>query len=211
MIDEADGGHREPVTQAESPVGPAADERASGVGAARPVDSEDRLRQLIDAHFDFIWRSLRRLGVSRADSDDGAQRVFVVASRRLGDIEPGKERAFLFSTAYRIAREMRRASARRPEAPLEDTDLADPAPNPEQFADRREARALLDDVLDALPLESRTVFVLFEMEELSMPEIALLLDIPVGTAASRLRRARELFRTAAARVRARAEFRGGTP
>lgn len=211
MIEEVDAGHREPVTQAESPVGPVADERASGVGAARPVNPGDRLRVLVDTNFDFIWRSLRRLGVSRADSDDGAQRVFVVASRRLADIEPGKERAFLFSAAYRIAREMRRASARRPEASLDDVDLADPAPNPEQFADRRQARALLDEVLDALPLESRTVFVLFEMEELSMPEIALLLDVPVGTAASRLRRARELFRAAAARVRARAEFRGGTP
>jgi RNA polymerase sigma-70 factor (ECF subfamily) len=191
------------------------DERPSGARAARPAGphAARRLREIVDANFDFIWRSLRRLGVSAADSDDGAQRVFVVASRRLAEIELGRERAFLFGTAYLVAREMRRASSRRHEALHDDTDsteVADSAPNPEQCADRKQTRALLDEALDALPMESRTVFVLFEMEELSMPEIAGLLGVPVGTVASRLRRARELFRAGAARLRARAEFRGGT-
>jgi RNA polymerase sigma-70 factor (ECF subfamily) len=199
-----------------------ADDRPSGARAAERHEDAGatgrRLRELVDANFDFIWRSLRRLGVSPVDSDDGAQRVFVVASRRLEDIEAGRERAFLFSTACHVAREMRRATARRPEAlhenAAESEDIADSAPDPEQCADRKQTRALLDDVLDALPLEARTVFVLFEMEELNVPEIAALLEVPIGTVASRLRRARELFRMGALRLRARAEFRGvgdGTP
>jgi RNA polymerase sigma-70 factor (ECF subfamily) len=186
------------------------DERRSGL-AETPVVRERRLRALVDDHFDFIWRSLRRLGVPARDADDGAQRVFVVASRRVDDIEVGKERAFLFSTAYRVARDMHRSSARHPEAPLgEDDVLADSAPDPEQLSDRKQTRALLDDVLSGLPLEYRTVFVLFEMEELTVPEIALV-EAPVGTVASRLRRARELFRAAALRVRARALHGQGGP
>jgi len=68
---------------------------------------------------------------------------------------------------------------------------------------------MLDAVLDSMPMEQRTVFVLFEFEELSVPEIALLVDAPLGTVSSRLRRARELFHAAADRVRARASFKGG--
>jgi RNA polymerase sigma-70 factor (ECF subfamily) len=219
VIEEGPSGHRHPVAAIEAPLrdsvtgerpsGARATERHGDAGA-----SAIRLRELVDANFDFIWRSLRRLGVSPVDSDDGAQRVFLVASRRLEDIQSGRERAFLFSTACHVAREMRRAASRRPEALLEHAvegeAIADSAPDPEQCADRKQTRALLDDVLDGLPMEARTVFVLFEMEELNVPEIAALLDIPVGTVASRLRRARELFRAGALRLRARAEFPGGS-
>jgi RNA polymerase sigma-70 factor (ECF subfamily) len=214
VIEERRRGHLGEVQGVESPVGPGVDlgeERFSGLSAA-PAAREQRLRALVDDHFDFIWRSLRRLGVPARDADDGAQRVFVVASRRVDDIEVGKERAFLFSTAYRVARDMHRSKARHPEAPLGEEDvLPDSAPNPEQLSDRKQARALLDDVLSGLPLEYRTVFVLFEMEELTVPEIALLVEAPIGTVASRLRRARELFRAAASRVRMRALHGQGGP
>jgi RNA polymerase sigma-70 factor (ECF subfamily) len=169
----------------------------------------DRLRGLVDAHFDFIWRSLRRFGLAAADADDATQRVFVVASRKLAHIVAGKERAFLLGTAYRVLREIRRHAARHPESPADAMDTPDLAPTPEEFADQLRARALLDRVLDEIPTEARTVFVLFELEEMSAPEIATILELPLGTVASRLRRGRELFRAAAARVRARAAFEGG--
>src|SRR5207253_2750509 len=112
-------------------------------------------------------------------------------------------------TAYRVRRELRRLAARHPEAPLDGVDVIDGAPGPEEFADRVRLRALLDQILDEMPLEARSAFVLFELEELTIPEIASLLELPVGTVASRLRRARELFHAAALRVRAHAAFRGG--
>jgi len=176
---------------------------------AAPQEPAVRLRSLVDAEFDFVWRCLRRSGLSPADADDGAQRVFVVVARRLGDVEPGKERAFLFGTAQRVAGEMRRAASRRPETATDELEAVDPLPSPEEFTDRKRARALLDSVLASMPLEARTVFVLFELEELTVPEIARWVGVPEGTVASRLRRAREIFHAAAARYRAHAEFRGG--
>ncbi len=209
MIREPKSGHSSRVMGVPAPS--VMEDRTSGVSAARP-DADARLTAMVDAHFDFIWRSLRRLGIPAGDADDGAQRVFVVAARKLSEIELGKERPFLFGTAYRVAREMRRAVARRPaEALPEDELLPDSAPNPEQLSDRKRARELLDAVLDTLPIENRTVFVLYEMEELTMAEIAALTELPAGTVASRLRRARELFRDAADRIRARETRGGGNP
>jgi RNA polymerase sigma-70 factor (ECF subfamily) len=182
--------------------------RDSGV---RPISAsaDQRLHALVEAHFDFVWRSLRRLGLSSADSDDAAQQVFWVAARKLDTIELGRERAFLFGTALRVASDVRRAAARRPETSGERTDVHDPQLNPEELTERRQARALLDEILDSMPMDMRTVFVLFELEELGVNEIAVLCEIPVGTVASRLRRARQLFRSAAKRYRAKDALRGG--
>jgi len=86
------------------------------------------------------------------------------------------------------------------EAALGAARCAAPLPD-EELGDRR-ARAVLDGLLDALPADQRAVFVLHEIEELTMAEIAVALSLPPGTVASRLRRARELFDSLAARVRA---------
>lgn len=175
------------------------------------VAATERLRAIVDAHHDFTWRSLRRLGVPTADVDDAVQRVFLVIANRLADVTVGSERAFLFSTAVREAAHARRTLARRREdgddALLEREDGVAPA---DDLVAQRQARALLDWLLDEMPLELRAVFVLFEIEELSSPEIAAMLDLPLGTVASRLRRAREDFEARIARHRARQE-RGGAP
>jgi RNA polymerase sigma-70 factor (ECF subfamily) len=172
------------------------------------VSADDRLRAMLDEHFDFVWRSLRRLGLSADAADDATQQVFVVASRRLGDIELGCERAFLFRTAVRVACSKRRAAARRREVLCEEPDAGETAERPDELLDQRRARALLDRVLASLPLELRTVLVLFELEEMSIDEIGATLGIPRGTAASRLRRARAQFSGALARWQARTG-RGG--
>ncbi|HVY49064.1 MAG TPA: sigma-70 family RNA polymerase sigma factor [Minicystis sp.] len=184
-------------------------ERKASNGAealAGPFSAADqkRLAGIVNEHFDFIWRSLRRLGVPVAEVDDCAQQVFWVASRKLSAITVGSERAFLFSTALRVASDARRSRGRRREVPEDDAmQPTDPGPRPDEVADQKRARALLDEVLAAMPLELRAVFVLFELEEMSSPEIAALLEIPTGTVASRLRRAREEFQKIVARVRAR--------
>jgi RNA polymerase sigma-70 factor, ECF subfamily len=165
-----------------------------------------------EEHFQFIWRCLRRFGV-RPDHavDDAAQRVFEIAAAKRDRIVPGSERAFLFKTALLIAVEEGRARRRRARE-LPDPEALQRArsetPRPDEALEEREWRARLDQVLDSLPIELRTVFVLFECEELALREIADLLGLPLGTVASRLRRAREEFHQAARRLRAKLEFEG---
>lgn len=170
-----------------------------------PIGSTDPLARLFEEHASFVARSLRRLGVPERDVDDGLQEVFLVARAKLDAIEPGKERSFLFAIARRRASSRRRSlerASRRDVKALEGHESSE-APRSETRAEQDHARALLDHVLDALPRELRTVLVLHELEEIETPEIAALLGIPVGTVASRLRRAREKFELEAERVRAR--------
>jgi RNA polymerase sigma-70 factor (ECF subfamily) len=171
----------------------------SALGAA-PLD----LRGLFQAHYASTWRLLRRLGVRPAQLDDAAQEVFWVAARRLGDIQPGREAAFLYGVALRVASgELRRQKTALPMADVDDlARVVDAAPSPEERVGERWERRLLDWALDRMPLELRTVFVLHELEGLEVRDIAALEEIPVGTAASRLRRAREEFSAIARRIRA---------
>ncbi|MBN2194397.1 MAG: sigma-70 family RNA polymerase sigma factor [Polyangiaceae bacterium] len=171
-----------------------------------------RVHMMVTTHLGFVWRSLRRMGLQAADADDAAQEVFCIADRRLDDIDPEHERSFLFGTALRIValhrRTMRRRSAHL-DALESLTDSSPTPPSPEELTGMRRARSTLDQILDFLPLEERAVFVLYELEELSVPEIAELCSLKVGTTSSRLRRARELFQAAAQRVRARQAFDRG--
>lgn len=166
------------------------------------------LPALIEAHVDFVFRSLRRLGVDDASLDDAVQQVWIVVSRRGEPVRMGGARALLFSIALRVASDARRATRRRrtvsDEGAVEGT--ADGALLPDEQLARVRARAVLDEILDALGDELRAVFVLFELEQMSSPEIAEALGIPVGTVASRLRRARESFQ---AHARRRASSSGG--
>jgi RNA polymerase sigma-70 factor (ECF subfamily) len=162
-----------------------------------------RLKALVDQHFDFVWRSLRRLGVPAADSDDASQEVFLVAARRLDQIVAERERGFLFATAVRVASTFRRTVRRHPEEPAAELDeVQSLGKSPEELSELSRARPLLQGILDAMPIEQRTVFILAELEELESPEVAELLELPLGTVYSRLRSAREMFQSAGGRVRA---------
>lgn len=177
---------------------------AAGAALAQPdaieataevaVDDSARLRRLVDSHFAFVGRSLRGLGMRESDVDDGAQQVFLVAARRLAEIDEGRERAFLFQTVLRIASRARRTYGRRREVSDERLgEKSDPRPGPDELTEQRRARERLDQVLDTMPTDFRSVFVLYEIEQLTMAEIANVVGVPAGTVASRLRRARELF------------------
>jgi RNA polymerase sigma-70 factor (ECF subfamily) len=176
------------------------DARFPLVAVRRVEAGVDRLSAMFHDHFDFVWRSVRRLGVPPEGVDDAAQEVFVVASRKLGAIVAGKEKAFLFGTAVRVASDARRAQNRRRRSPDEPPDTCDPTPPPDELVDRKRARELLDDVIAAIPDDVRPVFVLFELEGMTMAEIAAVLELPPGTVASRLRRAREVFAESVARL-----------
>jgi RNA polymerase sigma-70 factor (ECF subfamily) len=160
----------------------------------RPEVPAERLRSIIDEHGDFLWRSLRRLGVCDADLADAAQQVLLVVIRRMADIQMGKERAFLFQAALRMSANVRRSRRRRREVPDEVLlEHDDARPGPDDYAEQRRRRAQLDAILECLTLELRAVFVLSELEGISMAQIAVMLGIPAGTVASRLRRARQAF------------------
>jgi len=170
---------------------------------------DTRVTALVRAHHDFIWRLLRRLGIPESNVDDALQQVFCVAARRIGDIAPGSERSFLFGSAMRVASDQRRSAAQRERPTAVPADQVDPRPSPEELVDTRRKRALLDEILDAMAMDLRTVLVLFELEQMTKSEVAELLGIPVGTAVSRLRRAREEFKAAVQRRRARDAFANG--
>lgn len=173
------------------------------------IADKARLKAMMTTHFNFIWRSLKRLGVPQADVDDCTQQVFLVASRKLAVITEGSEQAFLFGTALNVAAEARRTAARRRDCPAGDTlEAFDPGPQPDEIADRKRVRAILDKVLEAMPLDLRVSFVLFELEEMSLQQIASLLSIPTGTVASRLRRARTEFQRLVSRMHAIEASRG---
>lgn len=181
---------------------------STGAGAAEKA----RLRGMLDRHFDAVWCSLRRLGVAETELDDCAQQVFVVASRKLDRIADGCERAFLLGTAVHVASHARRAQKRRREVPEPEdagVDRTDPGLLPDEVLEQKRLREMLDAVLAAMPEELRAVIVLFEIEEIPAPQIAALLGIPVGTVASRLRRAREELQRGSARLGAARVAAGG--
>jgi RNA polymerase sigma-70 factor (ECF subfamily) len=153
-----------------------------------------RLEAMFEAYFDFVWRTLRRFGLSDSAADDAAQQVFVVACRRVDDIERNGERAFLYGTARRVASDQRKSAASRREV-LDDAvgDGAARATGADELTERKRARELLDRVMAALSPELREVLVLFELEGMTSAAIATLIGIPLGTVQSRLRRARESF------------------
>jgi RNA polymerase sigma-70 factor, ECF subfamily len=154
-----------------------------------------RLERMVAGDYRLIWRLLRRLGLPPAAADDGAQQVFLIAAERLADIQPGRERAFAYGTALRVAQTARRKLQREtPGLDVHDRTLQARGPDPEQQLTQQRTRDLLDRTLARLPLELRAVFVLFELEGLTSPEIAALSELPLGTVASRIRRAREQFR-----------------
>lgn len=173
--------------------------------------ASERLRCMLEQHFAFIYRSLRRLGVHPADLDDASQQVFIIASNNLGRIEPGKDRAFLFGTAMRVAANVRRAQFNRASLQTDSRRAAtnQSAPAPDELLEHKQRRELLDHVMNELPTDLRTVFVLYELEGMSSPEIAALLQLPLGTVASRLRRAREQFANEVNRLRG--QLTGGEP
>jgi len=125
---------------------------AGAVPVADNSPDPQRLSALFHQHYDFVWRSVRRLGVPPDAVDDAAQEVFVVASRRLAAIEVGKERAFLFGTALRVASDARRSRARR-RLSGDEADPVDGSPRIDELVDQKRARALLDEIVASLPAD----------------------------------------------------------
>lgn len=179
------------------------------VDAAQPLE----LGAIYDEFFDFVWRSLRRLGVPAGQLDDALQDVFLVVHRRLADFEQRSTlKTWLFGICLRVAGDYARRArlhGRRGELV---PNLPDPrAPDPLEATARGEAVQFLDQQLAALDEDKRAVFILAELEGMSCPEIALAVRANVNTVMSRLKAARAKFEAAVRRQQAGDRYRLGEP
>ncbi len=183
--------------------------------AIEPVSVLD-FAQVYQQHVRFVWRTLRRLGVRDEDCDDAVQDVFLIVHRKLPDFRPeAPVKHWLFRLASGIARDHRRASRRKDPRQhglipvTTDSEVADVREQgPIEAAERTAAARLIRDLLQELDESKREVFILADLEQMTAPEIAELLEIPLNTVYSRLRRARSEFEEALMRHRAR-ETTGG--
>lgn len=179
-----------------SAVPPRAIGHTSCLAVAMPPVVPSAFESLYHEHFAFVWRSLFRLGVPEADLSDASQDVFLVAHRRLPEFEGrSKVTTWLFRICLRVASGRQRKAYTRRE--VLDSGLVDDHPTPDKDPEASRAHAeglrLLEVALDALSLEQRTVFVLYELEGFTTTEIAETLEMPIGTVYTRLRLARARF------------------
>jgi RNA polymerase sigma-70 factor (ECF subfamily) len=172
-----------------------------------PDTGEEEWGALYDAYFDFVWRSLRRLGVPVNALDDATQDVFVIALRRRNDFEGRSAiKTWLFGIAWNVARNLSRSKTRR-EDPLSDAIVDGRDFGQEEAAARAEAVATLYELLDGLDEDKRAVFVMAELEEMGAKEIATVMGVPENTVYSRLRAARSAFEAGLRRSKAKDTWR----
>lgn len=154
-------------------------------------------------HAPYVWRVLRRLGVHEADIEDVCQEVFIVVHRRLATFEHRSSvRTWLHGICVRVASDHRRKRRTKPEADELTEQQAEVAPSQVEALAEHEARQLLDSLLDRLDDNKRAVFVLYEIEQVSMQEVADAVDCPLQTAYSRLHAARREIEAAIAELHA---------
>jgi RNA polymerase sigma-70 factor (ECF subfamily) len=159
-----------------------------------------------DLHFEFVWRTLRRLGVPLRRMDDAAQDVFLVVHRKLPEFQARSSlRTWLFGIVVRVVHDYHR-SQRRKEEPTRSNEPFDPDsfaderdPGPLEQAERAAAIRMFEELMANVSEEKREVFLLTEFEQMTAPEIAQAIGIEVSTVYSRLRAARLEFEQAIAR------------
>ncbi|NOU29784.1 MAG: sigma-70 family RNA polymerase sigma factor [Polyangiaceae bacterium] len=158
---------------------------------ASPTEKPPNLSEIFRANGPFVYRALRRLGVREADMDDACQEVFIVVHRRYGDFEGRSSlRTWLYGIAVRVASAFRRRAHNKRET-MESSPDAEDAANAESDYQKRQLLQMLDEALSTLDDDKRAAFVLYEVEELTMAEVAEALGCPLQTAYSRLTVARE--------------------
>jgi RNA polymerase sigma-70 factor (ECF subfamily) len=164
-------------------------------------DTEARFRVIFETGFDYIWNAIRRLGVAPSDLEDISHDVLLDVYRKIDTYDPERPlKPWLFAFSFRAASEYRRRRRVRGEV-SESVEVVDTSPLVEERLVEHENRALVAAALESLDLDRRAVFVLHDLDDVAVPEIARALDIPLNTAYSRLRVARERFVKAITRLR----------
>lgn len=163
--------------------------------------------QLFESQSSYVWGTLRRLGVRERDLEDLVHDVFLVVHRHLGDYDPRRPiRPWLFGISFRVAAGYRRLARTQREVVSDRIEATDPRPSIEQLLDAKQNDALVMRALELIDLDRRAILLMHEFDGHTMPEIADTLAIPLNTAYSRLRLAREQFTSACRRLLA---TRGG--
>jgi RNA polymerase sigma-70 factor (ECF subfamily) len=158
-------------------------------------------RAIFDGEFDYLWHSLRRLGVQSRDLEDVTHDVFIEVHRQLHRYDPSRPmRPWLFAFAFRFASDYRRLARHRVEVFDEHDEPRAQAPLADEALEDSEARAFVAAALEQIEMPRRAVFILHELDEVPMNEIAESLGVPLNTAYSRLRVARQEFTAASRRL-----------
>ena len=155
---------------------------------------------LFDAHASFVWRALKRQGVPERELPDACQEVFLVVHRQSASFEGRSSiRTWLYGIAMRVALGMRRKAHVRREVLTEDLPEQQHGATPLAAAEQRQQLWLIESALASLPDVKREVFALYELEGMTMAEVAGALGVAENTALSRLYAAREHVRAFVAR------------
>ncbi len=179
-----------------------------GESAATEAACVPSLRELFEAHYAFVWRTMRHFGLDEASADDAAQDTFVVVHRRLADYDGRTHiRGWLYGIARRVASTTERGAVRARRR-LERYEVPRSAVDPDDAIAREEANAWVAEFLGSLPAPQRDAFFLVDIEGLSAKDMASTLEINVNTATSRLRLGRERFAQALERRKAKGEREG---
>lgn len=172
---------RPPLTSSES----------DGSSARTGCKPQLSLHQIFEEHARFVWRSARHLGVREADLDDVCQEVFLTVHRKLGGFEGRSSlRTWLYGICLRVASDHRRRAHVRREIALSTPPPRAVEPEQHTTVAKQQARQRLAWILDQLDEDKRAVFVLYEIEELTMKQVAEVVGCPLQTAYSRLHAAR---------------------
>jgi RNA polymerase sigma-70 factor (ECF subfamily) len=169
--------------------------------------------EIYRTYFGFVWSCTRRLGVTEAEIDDVVQEVFIVINGRLSTLQqPESLRSWVYGIVRRTVSTHRRAKRAKVVHTAEyvaQPEMQYPQmPSPQQLAEQSDQVRLLWSLLDKIDPAKREVFVLAELDEMTAPEIASAIEVPLNTVYSRLRAARQELEEALQRHNARTSKRG---
>jgi RNA polymerase sigma-70 factor (ECF subfamily) len=166
------------------------------------VEMSERARfdAIFEAEFAYVWTSLRRLGVQDRDLEDLSHDVFIEVYRRIATYDTTRPiRPWLFAFAFRFASDYRKLARHRREVMGTEAEANDPQPSADRLLQMKQNQHLVERAVSKIDPDRQPVFILHELDDVPMAEIAEALGIPVNTAYSRLRLAREEFRDAVKR------------
>jgi RNA polymerase sigma-70 factor (ECF subfamily) len=163
------------------------------------LSADEACLDAFQRELDYVYRTLRRLGTAPSEVDDLAQEVFLALRRSWNDYDPERPlRPYLFGIAFRIASAYERK--RRREVAFGVVEVGDAGPGPDDAVQSKQARALVLAALERIPLPRRAVLVMHDIDDVPVGQVASVLDIPMFTVYSRLRKARRELETAVRRM-----------